>query len=104
MPDITVKMAMGEGAPVLEHLLDVKTVRLGGVYNVRANYDKPHGAMDAREDMVEREYLTKARKADGGSMQGLERLMMTRIRTGERVRGTWLAMATPLRTHLDLSR
>ena len=70
VPDITVKMAMSPGAPVLEHLLDVKTVRLGGVYNVRANYDKPHGAMDARGDMVEGEYLAKARKADGGQMQG----------------------------------
>ena len=55
---------------MLEHLLDVKTVRLGGVYNVRANYDRPHGAMDARGDMVEGEYLAKARKADGGQMQG----------------------------------
>ena len=51
VPDITVRMAMSEGAPVLEHLLDIKTVRLGGVYNVRANYDKAHGAMDARGGM-----------------------------------------------------
>ena len=36
VPDVTVRMAMSEGAPVLEHLLDIKTVRLGGVYNVRA--------------------------------------------------------------------
>ena len=85
--------------------MDVKTVRLGGVYNVRANYDKPHGAMDAREEMVEREYLTKGpRRARRTADLCKERLMTTRIRTGERVRGTWLAMATPLRTHLDLSR
>ena len=70
VPDITVKMAMGREAPVLEYLLDVKTVRMGGVYNVRANYDKPHGAMDARGEMVEKEYLAKARMADGGMMQG----------------------------------
>ena len=37
VPDITVRMAMGDDAPVLEYLMDVKTVRLGGVYNVRAN-------------------------------------------------------------------
>ena len=55
---------------MLEHLLDVKTVRLGGVYNVRANYDKAHGAMDARGEMVQREYLAKARCADGELTRG----------------------------------
>ena len=70
VPDVTVKMAMSEGAPVLEHLLDIKTVRLGGVYNVRANYDKEHGAMDARGEMVEKEYLAKARRADNDMAQG----------------------------------
>ena len=37
---------------------------------MRANYDKPHGAMDAREAMVEAEYLMKARKADEGMDNG----------------------------------
>ena len=57
VPDITVRMAMGDDAPVLEYLMDVKTVRLGGVYNVRANYDRAHGAMDARGEMVLRSSL-----------------------------------------------
>ena len=70
VPDITVKMVMGHEAPVLEYLMDVKTVRLGGVYNVRANYDKPHGAMDARGEMVQKEYLAKARRADSELARG----------------------------------
>ena len=61
VPDITAKVAWRKGAPVLEHLMNMKTTRLGGVYHVRANYVKPHGAMDAREAMVEAEYLMKAR-------------------------------------------
>ena len=70
VPDITVRMAMGDEAPVLEYLMDVKTVRLGGVYNTRANYDKVHGAMDARGEMVQREYLAKARMADSELARG----------------------------------
>ena len=54
VPDITAKVAWRKGAPVLEHLMDIKTTRLGGVYHVRANYDRPHGAMDARGVMVDR--------------------------------------------------
>ena len=50
--------------------MNMKTTRLGGVYHVRANYDKPHGAMDAREVMVEAEFLMKARKADEGMDNG----------------------------------
>ena len=37
---------------------------------MRANYDKAHGAMDARGGMVEKEYLAKARRADGDIAQG----------------------------------
>ena len=37
---------------------------------MRANYDKAHGAMDARGDMVQKEYLTKARGADSERARG----------------------------------
>ena len=72
---------------MLEYLMDVKTVRLGGVYNVRANYDKAHGAMNARGDIVQKEYLTKARGADSELARGAT-YNSTRIRTQWRRRGT----------------
>ena len=60
VPDITVRMAMSKGQPEREHLLDVKTARLGNdAYQVLSNYEwrgDTHGAMDARGEQVEKEY------------------------------------------------